>query len=653
MLDQVVNEIPVSPQHSASPNGRRRSGESKAQAARLEKIFGVDLVAGLGRTERAARSGTIRFLTWLVAQTDNPLAVKIREAFWRGPEEVFREHGANSWEVSHGRVFFDLFSRWCREWEANPEGLSQDTVLRQCRKSAVHLESLAAHIPGIPTSFRASIRFGRAKNRAITPSLGDADWSELSSFKGIERERKALQLVRDECCRAFLEEEYNFHRARTILRGEIPDGADENMCRLAREIFLCAEEIIRNEGRVGETALRVKLGTRRGHIEIWRKVGLHGQTAKSLSRRAALFPFMPTSRMTAAAIGIYICDTGWNVQPTLDLAADPVLFSTPNQSYLAAPVFVEAFKKRAGHYVLAYLGEGNSLSGARLETAAQIWRDTIDQDGSSQDQHHAVLDRRAAPNTLTALDVLGRYRVVADEYRGLLGARKIDGPPPSVLWKYNSAHPPGLDRAQIRFHGATYRSIRKTVQLIRWEDSGSMRAVARSAGQTGTAVIMPHYLNAPHVNAKLDQSIRDFQNAMQGVVVRDLEQESVAEILGISVGTLEAARRHAQRAGIAAVLGLNSRRDESRERFVIPFSPQDPVSLERLYLVHRSLRELQRYARNHARFHLRFMPMLAIAKAIGREVSRTGFGRAYLYAARSANKKLRAGEIELPFLGEC
>ena len=70
-----------------------------------------------------------------------------------------------------------------------------------------------------------------------------------------------------------------------------------------------------------------------------------------------------------------------------------------------------------------------------------------------------------------------------------------------------------------------------------------------------------------------------------------------------------------------------------------------------LYLAHRALQELRLRTKNHRQYRIRYLPMLAMVKAIGRELFRAGLGHQYIKAARSTAKSLREGTVCLPFLG--
>ena len=151
------------------------------------------------------------------------------------------------------------------------------------------------------------------------------------------------------------------------------------------------------------------------------------------------------------------------------------------------------------------------------------------------------------------------------------------------------------------------------------------------------------------MNAELDASIRQFQDALEGIVTRDLDQEEVARKLGKTISDLARMRRIADRAGITATLGLVKDDGADSPTNSLHFEPTDD-RLAELYVIHRKLREMQTHYPNRARFRKDYLPLLALTKAIGREVFRKSLGLQYWRAARQASASLRAGQIVLPLL---
>lgn len=641
----------------------------QALAKSLDGFYPPNLLADVAAEDSPNRRiAAFRFLIWLSKSKPKTSAHLLMTAFRTASAGAFtREGGSDSnnssaGNVVHERAFFDIVTQWCREWVEHPEGLRPVSVTNYCRDAAALLESLSGKHPAIPRNFRASsIRLAQPVSDG-RPSLGAASWPELESLFGVEREREALRIARAECCRAFLESEAAYHLGQAILRGEIPEGADANACAQVRSLLLLLERLLKTTGSLTPNYLLQcpeVLGHPGHNTDLWRAAGFTLGPKTTVFRGPCLIPFVPTLRMVAAAAGVLICDTGWNVQPTLDMSSEPFVFRSSQQAFIGSPVFIESFKKRAGHHVLAYLGKHEILTDRRFQSAQEIWLETIEKDGNSANPEYAVIETESRSGFLSALDIMARFRAVANSALALIDGLAAAKQLRKHFWicsgETGLTVPDRIEFGSVRpkRDGINYKAIRKSVQIIRLDDSGSVRAVSRSAGHLTTSVIMPHYLNAPHIADQLDRNIRDFQNAIQGLLTRELELQVAARTLGMTEASLERMRNHAERAGIAAALGLVKTADRtSSDNTVIRFAALDDQNLSDLYLAHRALQELRLRTRNHARYRIHYLPMLAMAKAIGRELFRSGYGPRYVKAARSTVVALRAGSISLPFLGE-
>ena len=110
-------------------------------------------------------------------------------------------------------------------------------------------------------------------------------------------------------------------------------------------------------------------------------------------------------------------------------------------------------------------------------------------------------------------------------------------------------------------------------------------------------------------------------------------------------------RQHADLAGITEALGLTKGEDLPSEHLVIQFMPTDQ-RLAELYLAHRALQNLRHRTKNYGKFRVKYLPMLAMVKAIGRELFKSGLGPKYKMAARMTCTDIKRGRVALPFLGE-
>jgi len=640
-----------------SLHGRKGQAEWKKLASDLRAIYGDELI-NEAWADVEIRVALLRFLDWLGRSAPGTISYKILRSFQGTLGEVFPASAGGCVDHSHHqRVFFDVFISWCRQFVSNPGDVKPITAVACCRTAAAAIERLSHRFPAIPNSFKANeVRLSQPSSDPIR-SLGETKWPELDGLLGIDRERKALKILRQEFCKAYIEEENLFHAGQGILRGEIPDGADPKACARIQPLLLRINAILHRTGNLSPGALLEDESIRTDpalDVGLWRAAGFVVGSHTAVLRGPCLTAFVPTRRMVAAAVGVLICDTGWNRQPMLDLSISPFVFQSYDKAFLATPTFIQSFKKRAGHHVIARLGE--VMTDRHVEEAQAAWGETVEMDGNPLNPHYAVLDLATESKHLSSVEILRRYRAVADitlaAVAGLPSARSLG----RHFWIHSGEQglmkPKRMDIswAKLSRKEVTYRGIRKTLQITRLDESGSVLAVSRGAGHTRTNVIMPHYLNAPHINAQLDQSIRDFQNAIQGLVTRELDQKVVATALQITEGNLVEMRRSADQSGITAALGLFIE-DDNIDHVVFRFQASND-RLTELYLVHRALQELRGRTRNHARYRLRYLPMLAMVKAIGRELFQSGQGPRYVKLARVAHANLRRGEIALPFLGE-
>ncbi|MBK3732769.1 hypothetical protein GAY29_06525 [Azospirillum brasilense] len=566
-------------------------------------------------------------------------------------------------EASHERMFFDAMTKWHSDWKVHPKAIRLVSIVDGTRHAANLFEMLAGRISGVPKGFKARmIRIRAANTPSMSKSLGEAQWAELGGLTGTEREREALRITREDCLQAFLQEEALWLRGRTILSGSCPDGAPAAICELIYRLLRKVEDELQATGNIYHKKLRSDPRFTEefsARPDLWRAAGFPIKPKGSPLQGTCQAIFVPSPRMVASGIGVVICDSGWNVQPACDLSSSPFVFRSADEAFMATPAFIQGFKNRAGHHVLAYLGERELLGGDRLNAALAAWEETIHEEGDRQDPEYARLEVTSPFGTISAFDVMDRYRKVAECTLDAVARIPRMAELRKYFWLQGSED--GLERVSrldfswtgITRNGANYKAIRKSVITIRLEDTGSVRAVMRSAGHRCSSVIMPHYLNAPHIAAEFDEMIRRFQESIQALAVRKLDQGTVATTLGISKERLEQMRLYAERAGIAAALGLVKDADSApAEHFVLEFVGSDEDSLAELYLAHRALQELRRRTRNHARYNLRFLPMLAMVKAIGRQLLRSGYAPRYRAVARAAARELRENRRHLPFFGE-
>lgn len=639
-------------------------------SVRWQDCFGPEMVEAVSHMTYAQRYGIIPFLEWLIQAEPESLANRVRRCFAGAPGEDVESLFPDG--MSHERAFVDVLNQWRDAYRVSGEShLTEGTRMHRAHSVRHALEILRDRgVRGVPENFnRKWIRVGTPPTKEF-PSLGAADCPELEGYEGYERERRAMELVRLSFVSLFLYYEELFNLGQSLIRGDPPMPDQDPQAReTLRNGLLIFRDHIRETGsfklprRVAEYVLPrdPALWSQAGHFDT---AGLWDQVAvMNMAYRGCFGPLAPAM---IGALGVLICDTGWNIQPARDLARDPFVFRSAEGSYVAAPSFIESFKRRAGHHVLAFLGENHQLDEGRLRAALDHWDRTIEAyDPARQLDGYACLEAAGDGSALSAADVLDRYTRMANALRAEFGhfSHDLFG---DRFWIFINGnvqprtYASGTRAIQADVYpknsvlarpGFNFKAIRKTFLIIRRQETGSIDAVRVAAGHASSSVLMPHYLNTPVVNAELDASIRQFQDAMEAIVVRDLNQEHVALQLDRPAADLARLRRTAERAGITAALGLLDEvpDDAGPAPPALRFEPDDE-RLGELYLIHRKLREMQAYYPNRARFRLEFLPLLALAKATGRELFRKHLGPRYWQAARRASLALRSQQIVLPSL---
>ncbi|WAJ27276.1 hypothetical protein [Antarcticirhabdus aurantiaca] len=602
------------------------------------------------------------FLSWLHDSRSGSRAGKVRAAFAHDdPVPLFGD-------VGHEIAFVETFKEWRDAVLAAPGPMKRSSRLQTIGNAKKLFQDIAeAGHRGIPRNFRASwIRLPALGEEADSPSLGEAPWPELADLKGAAREEHALSLVRADFLDEFLLQESFFHFGQSVLRGDTPHGTDPEARGVIRNVLLGYLRVIGDGPQVGDRATRIipqahPIRSR----DLWLRAGGPDPHALTSGNRmyhmACLAAVGPSASMADAVMGVLLCDTGWNVQPTLDLSRSCFVFVSEDGAQLASSAFLSSFKNRAGKLVLSYLERTALTDPSWRATALPFWNETVEElDPQGGLDGHAFLGERGEDSVLGGLDVLRRYMAMTEILRSRCPA--VSGCEAMWLaltdrWRVRSygcdgngtkPRPMGYPRARVLSRkGFTRRAIRKSVLLIRQRESSSMSAAASYAGHQGKSTIMPHYMNTLPMNAELDASVRTYQDSFQAVLVRAHDQDAVSMRLGMTPRELQELRETAERSGVALILGFCDDDPEAEDAPGLHFRPE-PEALGELYLCHLALRRMQTFYLNRLRFRQRFLPLLGLIKALGRMVFEKHLGPAYWSAARAVASKLRAGEVAIP-----
>ncbi|CAH2605883.1 conserved protein of unknown function (plasmid) [Rhodovastum atsumiense] len=640
-----------------------------AAAAAWEESYDQTLVRAVYALPYKQRYGVVPFLEWLARCDPMSPGGRVHHFFHGDTDADGKENIPDA--MGHERAFADAISEWRDAYLTCDINVAKGTRIDYVAAARFGLEALRDQgFCGIPQNFRRHWIKPGAPEYGTTPSLGAAKWPELEGSQGYDRERRALDMTRAEFVKYFLFYERLFLFGQSLLRGDPPGPDSEPAAReMIRDGLLCFRAGIQKTG-----SFRLSRNVRDAlpkDPDVWRRAGgfdlsdVWGGRFKIFS--PYLSAFGPSPPGMIGALGVLLCDTGWNLQPARDLPRNPYVFRSAKNIYIAEQSFIDGFKNRAGHHVLGYLGERSDLDGHKLETATEHWNCQVEAyDPNQQGNGYACLNRIPVDeNDITAADLLDRYGRMADALRAEFGSHseRLFG---NSFWIFSNIRGARTYNSETRRlacnqiypessvlarPGFTLEAIRSTFTPLKRNDTGSFAATKATAGHASSKILQPHYLNTPTINAELDANIRQFQEAMEGIVTRDLDQEMVARKLGKTVSDLERMRRVADQAGITAALGLVQDQDDDRVTDVLHFAPT-AERLADLYMIHRKLRQMQAHYPNRARFRKDYLPLLALTKAIGRDVFSKHLGPRYWRAARIASAALRAGEAALPCLDD-
>jgi hypothetical protein len=659
--------------------------------SRLEDSYGSERVGSFQTVLRAAEERTADllwglglFLEWLAAEavserddSSSLLAKRLHATLvFSGKTHVSMAFYVFDDQRAFQRALLDAVNRWQKIYFDASNGLAITTKYAYVRGAARALQLLSSQNDiGLP-SFKSNwVRTWRTYPETDTPCLGQLNWPELHGLPDATRNCAALRLVRDACLTIFLREEALFDFGQAVLHGDdLFPGDPEAQDVIRQGLGLWYHDwLIAQSGRGGFPTLSEmgsKLWAQIANTEIWRRAGFTGEFGPIEGKKFWWLVMLsccgPTYMAVRAAITMLICDTGWNLQSAAMLPRNPFLFSSAGNTRIGSGDFVSSFKSRAGHDVLGYVGSGASLTGVRVDMMEEVWRETIrNYSPGAKNDGYAVLPSENA-GEVTAAQVLRRFDKMAEPIRSLIPDQ------PDIFWvlltlktgpvspKYRS--PKYFDpKYRFRFdlplkhpvlgrEGVTYSAIRKTVLNLTLIETESFSATQTRAQHRSSSVLYPHYLNTAAVKIALDRVTRAFQDSLQAIVVRDQDQIRVAGQLNLSQSVLQAMMSAAREAGIAAVFGLDDAEDTVEVLDRIEFIPDDG-RIRELFLIHHALIGLRANCRNMARFRLVYLPLLALVKAIGRELfARTGLGPRYRSIARATYQELKQNRIILPYL---
>lgn len=613
------------------------------------------------------------FLLWLAAQADDSLGQRVLQAFNSG---AFVDPD----DMPHARAFHLTLDAFFNEYLSGPHRQAATTRHSQARILRKTLEELSVkEVAGIPLYRRRQHVIGRtpySDEDGFRP-LGEANWPELEGLEGLERHRHALRLVQQSYATTLKPYFDLFEFGQRVRSDPNFVGATEGGTAAIREGIRLCEQTYHRLGAIklpnfsNSGAQLSRLLTRKLRDPgVW--LAETGVDLASLNTEPRLRPGLalqaclgPTFRAAEAATGFVICMTGWNRGPTLDLPRNPFVFRTSDEAIIASENFIQSYKGRKGSDVHSYLSQADELYGRRLELATEMWRGTLRElDPNNLEDGYARI--AVSDENISLWILISRFMRMSEALRELIGrAAAIEASVSDRFWISIRGDgtvgpfrpsPYGSERKHSRFGADAIAgrpecnsgNIRKTWQILKRHNADGIIGLRPFAGHTGFGVLMPHYLNSSVINVELDDNIRGFQDAVEALVFRKHDNDRLRLALRKPLGELEKALKLAHENGVAFTLGL-APVTRMPAGPLIEFDPS-PERLGELFAIHAKLRLMQASAPNAARFRLRYLPLLAIVKAVGQEIFRHGLGPRYWRAARTMVRAIRDGRAIYPSL---
>lgn len=633
----------------------------------LAIVFGEQCVSDFQKTinekspkpsrTNSFRIGIRHFMHWLCV--DGSAAA-------RRTVNLFSEGQGDLDDAQSVGLLVSAFNRW-QETYGKAAGLTPLSVRNYAIRAAEVLDWMGSESEGRYPPFRRNfVSISHVTGNVQT--LGGLGWPEMDGLKGVAAERKALSMVKEAAMAEFVALEKLFQFGQNVLASHRPEtDVDPEAWQMVKTII----ETERNswlkggqsqfnlEWQISDEVVPLLSTLKRR--ETWIAAGLPQDVADILMPAdrpggrslGAISVFLlgclgPTRWTTSLALAILTCEIGWNRQPILDLPRDPFLYRSRSECGLVSSAFLQSFKARAKHDVLAYVESGKVLSGLAHEAVKAEWLASSNAfDATGNNDGYSVLQHGRSDGIV---DFIERFQVLVDAIRPFDIRHEHETrffvylTPTHGLFLKPYLSPSECSLGVLSREGVGVQSIRKTFLALKVREVGSIDAVRPIAGHAGTSVLMAHYLNTDDIKAELDESIRFFQNACQVLLLTE-RPHAVVE-LGIPQADFEWFQKLAAQAGISVAVGFREGNDMLGGSPSPVFDPTD-ANLRDLFLTHWALRSAQREM-PILRWKVQGLPLLGMIKGIGRTLCAKGLRQHYRAAARKAHRELVTGDIVLP-----
>lgn len=343
-----------------------------------------------------------------------------------------------------------------------------------------------------------------------------------------------------------------------------------------------------------------------------------------------------------AAKIIIACDKGWNRQPIESIPPEIFAFRIFDDYGICSASFLQVFKNRAGHDVLALIEHGKIESPGRKEKIIAAW-EGAEGDAKWLEQDERCLLKATDPS-FVALELL----------RPLVEALNICSADPEVgkvFFKHISwSHGVSTNDSDVRASfkggilgtaGVTFPAIRKAVLRLHLKEIGSIAGVRPFAGHVAQQVLVKSYFNCPDTRRELWESTRFFQNAVQALI---LDQIGASWKLNVSDEQHDWFLRLAHASGIASAVGFGVSIPISGPQ-TFRFEPT-PDGIRGLVSLHASL-VLKRRLMPRLWWAMTGIPLLGFVIAVRRKLKEAGFAVSLRQETRKFMGDLRSGRAVL------
>jgi hypothetical protein len=553
----------------------------------------------------------------------------------------------------------EVIDKW-EEATAKTAGFSPRTISSEKRYAAAFFAGLSALADRSYPHFVST--YVKTKHTAVpSKSLADVDLSQTRHLSGAARLKRSREIVLDAAFDVLREHRGVFDALAPARTNEISPDLPKNTQAALRAIATVMQAEMSSLRLTGKSQFSTQ-GTRSNVAEVdraleklanpglWRQVGVPDRMVPSGSlglqriRQLLCRGIGATRAANLAAKFVIACDKGWNRQPIESIPSEVYVFQVGKQFGIASASFLDVFKKRAGHDVLALIEHGHLAGKGREEAIIAAWEQVESVASWDEDDERALLT--ATDPAYLAIELI---RPLVEDLAGY--TRDPDAA--KRFFKFlNWSTGVSIKDTDFRasFHegilatpGVTFPAARKTVLQLKIKDVGSLSALRPHAGHAGLTGLLPSYLNSPSVMKELWQTTRFFQNTLQALTTSGIGKIDIR----MSEGDQDWFFRLAHASGVASAVGFGVSVPTGGPRS-FEFKPTND-EIRGLVALHLALIRERRHMPSWRR-SLMATPLLGFVIALRRKLNEVGLASLVRRVSRQLLLDLREGTVVTPSL---